>query len=428
MKILFINLKDIEGGGAIAAYRLSKGLERYFQTENYFIVRHKRSADANIFPTIAKQGETLNESMGFIEFLLDRVLGRLGFQYYYFPFSTRSILKKARELRPDIISLHIIHGGYFKTSLLKKLSRIAPIVWTMHDMWGFTANAAHTFGDESWKQGGSGKEEKHIYPHIGIDRGKALLKRKERIYIHSNLNVVAPSRWLYNLAKQSPVLAKKPVHHIAHGLDLEMFKPLDKITGRKALGIPENANVIMFSSADDLEKSPWKGGQLLVDILKTLDARTSFPIEILVLGKGQLNIFQDMTHLRVHRIRSIDNERLMTVLLSSADIYIYPTRADNMPLVLMEATACGTPCITFDVGGCGDIIQEGVSGSLVPPFAVDVFVEKTLEMLANKEKRIALSRTSREFAENHFDMKEMAKAYYTLFQLLIDLGKGNPHR
>ena len=119
MKILFINHKDIEGGGAIAAYRLSSSLESLYHTENYFIVKEKRSGEGNIFATIDKGGETLNRVLSFIEFLLDRILGKLGFQYYYFPFSTRFILKKARELRPDIISLHIIHGGYFKTSLLK---------------------------------------------------------------------------------------------------------------------------------------------------------------------------------------------------------------------------------------------------------------------------------------------------------------------
>ncbi|UCH94207.1 MAG: glycosyltransferase [Candidatus Aminicenantes bacterium] len=420
MKVLFINHKDIEGGGAIAAYRLSKGLEAFHHTENHVVVKEKRSGDANVFATIDNQSETLNEVKVFFEFMVDRMLSRLGFQYYYFPFSTRFILKKARDLQPDIISLHIIHGGYFKTSLIKKLSKVAPIVWTMHDMWGFTANAAHTFGDESWKQLKSGKGEKTIYPHVGINRGKALLKRKRRIYKKSDLHVVTPSQWLYHLAKQSPVFENKPLHRIAHGLDLEIFKPKNKTACRKVLGLPENAKAIMFSSADDLGKSPWKGGQLLVDILNTIDSKTPYPIEILVLGKGELKVLQHMNHLNVHRIRYIDSEQLMTVLLSAADLYVYPTRADNLPLVLMESIACGTPCITFDVGGCGDIIHDDVCGYLIKPFDVETFADKTLEILNNKEKLRTLSETSRKFAEEHFSLEDMADAYYQLFQKILN--------
>jgi glycosyltransferase involved in cell wall biosynthesis len=423
MKILLINHKDTVGGGAIAAYRLSQGLEKFHHTTNYFIVKKKHSSNANVFPTIDKESETLNVILVFIEFMVDRLLSRLGFQYYYLPFSSRYILKKARELQPDMISLHITHGGYFRTSLIKKLSRIAPVVWTFHDMWAFTANAAHTFEDESWKQMKSGKGEKKMYPHIGIDTGRRLLKRKKRVYEKSNIHPVAPSQWLYRLAKQSPVFENKEIYHIFHGLDLITFKPKDKTNCRKILDIPVNAKIIMFSSADDLGKSPWKGGQLLVDILNTIDTKIRHPIETLVLGKGELKALQHMNHLNIHRIRYIDSERLMAVLLSAADLYVYPTRADNLPLVLMEAIACGTPCITFNVGGCGDIIRDDVSGYLIKPFDIEAFAYKTLEILNNKEKLKALSETSRKFAAEHFSLKDMAANYYQLFcQILATEG------
>lgn len=420
MKILFINHKDIEGGGAIAAYRLSSALEKLFHTENYFIVKEKRSGEKNVCATIDKASETLNKVLVFIEFLVDRLFGKFGFQYYYFPFSTGFILKKVRELQPDIISLHVIHGGYFKTSLIKKLSKIAPVVWTMHDMWGFTGNAAHTFGDESWKMLRGGEGEKTIYPHIGINRGRSLLRRKRRIYKNSDLHVVTPSQWLYSLAGQSPVLKNKPLHWIGHGLDLEIFKPRDKGACRKALDIPEGARVIMFSSADDLLKSAWKGGQLLLNILKTMDAKSSHLIEILVLGRGELNLPAPMKHLNIRRFRYISSDLLLAVLLSSVDLYIYPTRADNLPLVLIESIACGTPCITFNIGGCSDIIRNDISGYLVEPFDTEQFVQQTLEILNNKQKLESLSQRARKFAEEHFNIAKIAKTYYELFQSIQD--------
>jgi glycosyltransferase involved in cell wall biosynthesis len=415
MKILFINLKDIVGGAAAAAYRLSKGLETYHHTENYFVVKEKYSGDSNIFAAIDKQSETLEKMMIFTEFMVDRVFNKFGFQYYYLPFSPGFILKKARELKPDIISLHIVHGGYFKTSHIKKLSKIAPIVWTLHDMWPFAGNAAHTFGDESWKQLKASKPETKIYPHIGINRGRQLLKRKRRIYKKSNLHVVVPSQWLYNLVKQSPVFENKSTHRIVHGLDLELFKPGDKASCRRALGIPGDAKVLMFSSSDDLAKSPWKGGQLLVDILTAIDSRVDSSIETLVLGKGQLTTLKHLKNLNLHQMGYINNEKLITILLSAADLFIYPTRADSLGLVLVESIACGTPCITFDLGGCTDVIQNGVSGYLIEPFDTEKFADKTIEVLNNKEKLESLSQTSRKFAEENFDITDMAKRYYQLF-------------
>jgi glycosyltransferase involved in cell wall biosynthesis len=419
MKILFINLKDIEGGAALAAYRLSKGLETYYHTENYFVVKEKRSGNDNIFAAIDKQSESLEKMMIFTEFMVDRLFNKFGFQYYYLPFSPGFILKKARELKPDIISLHIIHGGYFKTSHIKKLSKIAPIVWTLHDMWSFAGSAAHTFGDESWKQLKSSKEEKKIYPHIGVNRGKQLLKRKRRIYKKSNLHIVVPSHWLYNLVKQSPVFENKPIYRITHGVDLESFKPMDKDSCREALGIPKNAKVLMFSSSDDLARSPWKGGQLLLDILTAINSRVDDRIETLVLGKGRLSGLEHLNQLNIRQMGYINNEGLISLLLSAADLFIYPTRADSLGLVLVESIACGTPCITFDIGGCRDVIENDISGYKIEPFDTEAFAVKTVELLNDLEKRDKLSAAARKFAQDHFDLKDMAAAYYRLFRQIL---------
>lgn len=419
MKVLFINHKDIEGGAAVAAFRLHRGLEKYFQSENIFIVSQKYSGSANVFTPWEQSGETVQYVCRFIEFLLDRVLGRLGLQYYSFPFSTRFILKKACEFRPDIISLHNTHGGYFKTSLIKGLSKIAPVVWTLHDMWAFTANAAHTFGDESWKEMKAGEGEKKIYPHVGMGKGRRLLKRKKRIYNQSDVHLVAPSRWLYGLASEAPVFKGKPIRHIFHGLDLEVFKPRDKRACREALGLPLDGKVVMFSCVDDLTGGAWKGGPLLLDILRELDRACQEDVQAMVLGKGNLDGLGELKHVKVHHMGYIRGEGLIPVLYAAADLLIYPTRADNLSLVLMESIACGTPCITFAIGGNSDIIENNISGFLVEPFDIEAFVSKTLDCLGDREKLAGLSRCCRQRAEERFSLKDMATNYFGLFAGLV---------
>jgi glycosyltransferase involved in cell wall biosynthesis len=340
-------------------------------------------------------------------------------QYQYFPFSTRFIMKKAREIKPDIISLHNTHEGYFKTAILKSLSKIAPIVWTLHDMWSFSANAVHTFGDESWKQLKSGKGEKKIYPHIGINTGKWLLRQKKRIYKKSDIRVITPSMWLYQLACQSPVFTDKQVFSIPHGIDLAVFNSKEKRCCRSLLDIHRDAKVLVFSSAGDLDICPWKGGKLLVDILKIINSKTNHKIDLLIVGKGELKELLPLKNLNIHKIGYVTSEKFMPMLLSAADLFIYPTRADSFGLVLAESIACGTPAVTFDIGGCSDIIKNNVSGVLIKPFDVETFADKSLELLNNNKKLAALSESSREFAAAHFDLADIARQHFELFTSII---------
>jgi glycosyltransferase involved in cell wall biosynthesis len=417
MKILFINAQDTKGGASWASYRLSKGLEKHYQTKNYFIVGKRHSSDTNIFCT------RKNDFQVIIELLTDKVMNKLGLQYQYFPFSTKYILKKARELQPDIISLHNTHEGYFKTGLLKKLSKIAPIAWTLHDMWSFTGNAVHTFGDESWKQLRTGKGEKKSYPHIGIDTGRWLMKQKRRIYRKSDLHIITPSNWLSHLAAQSPVFENKTITTIHHGLDLDFFSPKDKTICRQALGIDLNAKLVLFSSAGDLDVSPWKGGPLMLDVLKALNKTTAQPLHFLAVGPGGLNAVKHLEKLLVHKIGYVSSQTFLPLLYSAADLFIYPTRADNSPLVLIESIACGTPAITFDIGGCSDIIKDNISGTLVKPFEISTFAQKTMQLLEDEARLKSLSSSTREFAQQKFDIADMAKNHQQLFNTLLNKRK-----
>ncbi|MGZ3959462.1 MAG: glycosyltransferase, partial [Flavisolibacter sp.] len=129
MRVLFINTTDVSGGAAIVACRLMKGLQQYHQVESFYMVRYKRGESPATRTSISSVFEKLAERS------IDKLTGFLGLQYLFFPFSSARILAYARKVKPDVISLHNTHGGYFSTPLLTRLSRIAPIAWTLHDMW-----------------------------------------------------------------------------------------------------------------------------------------------------------------------------------------------------------------------------------------------------------------------------------------------------
>ena len=415
MRILIINHADVQGGSAIAAYRLSKGLQRHHGVESYFMVGVKKTADPNVFCTRKSQNEY------YIEFALDRLTNALGLQYQFFPFSTRAILKKAEELKPDLIYLRNTHGGYFKTSLISKLSRIAPVAWTLSDMWSFTGNCAHAFGDDSWKRMG-GCKDKSIYPAIGLNTGKWLLGQKRRIYRKSNISVVTPSKWLYNLAKESPAFEGKEIVQIYNGFDLDVFRPKDKTACRTVLDIPPDAKVLMFG-ADSLADNPWKGGRDLFEILRAINSKVDYKVHLLVVGDGDLKGLAHFENLVVHKVGRVQSDTLMDICYSAADIFIYPTRADNLPNALIESISCGTQCVTFDVGGCAEIIKDGVCGHVIEPFKTDVFAERTIETLMDGERLEKLSQSARRFAEENFSLEKMSANYYNYFMKVAGKAK-----
>lgn len=408
MKILFINKYDTAGGAAIAAWRLHEQLETDLGTENAFLVGIKKSASAKVTETRRPGLEN------FLERGSNFVMSRLGLQYCWFPFSTSRIRRLARRLKPDVISLHNIHGGYFSTALIRELSRQAPVVWTLHDMWAFTASAAHTFGDDSWKQLRRGPQEHHAFPSIGLPTGNWLLKRKRRIYRASNLTVVTPSRWLYDLARQSPLLEQKRLVQIYNGIDLEKYRPGDRAAAKESLGIDPARKVVSFS-AEKLMDSEHKGGKTLLDVLRVLD-ETEQNLTLLTMGGGHLpDIFGS---LKVVEMGYLTDENQYIRCLQASDVYMHPARADTLPNTLIEATGCATPCVVFDVGGCPEIIRDQEDGYVVPAFDYRAFGESVRLLLHNDAHRVVLGSQARAHAEKTFDIRVMAARYGELFRNL----------
>ena len=263
----------------------------------------------------------------------------------------------------------------------------------------------------------SGKYEKKIFPQIGINTGNWLIKRKKKIYEKSNIMFVTPSNWLYNIVTASPLTIGKKIFCIHNGVDLEIFKPRNKTIIRNKINIPTDAKVITFI-AEKFKKNPFKGGGDLFKILEILDKQLNKEIHLLIIGKNFLYKNYMYKNIILHYFDYIKDEKKLSELLSATDLYIYPTKADTLPNVLIEAIACGTPCITFDIGGCEDIIKNDVSGYLIPQSDLNLFCEKSIELLGDKEQLNILSHSCRQYAEKYFSIDLMANRYFKIFEEL----------
>lgn len=403
MKILHINSLSSQGGAALLMRILAENLHQNHGIEQFFIVKeHFGKNTKNIFQTNEK-----TSVFGYKK--LSRILSEYGFLYRFFPMESRFILKTVKEFSPDIIHLHNIHGGYFQTNLLPELSKIAPIVWTFHDMFPITGHCAYSFECEKWKNGCGNCERLDIYPAIKKDRTKFLWKYKNKVFNSANFTIVTPSLWLKKCVEES-FLKNKDTRLIYNGIDLETFKKTDKFETRKEFGLPENKKIILFS-ADGGVKNPFKGGECVSLAFEKLKNRNDILFLNIGGNSGQLSEnWQDSGYIK--------DPKTMAKLYSAADIYLFPTLAETFGMTVVEAMSCGLPVVTFETGGVPEIVENGKSGFVVEYKNGEKLVEALEKLLDDNELREKMAENAIE-ASKKFSSERMALEYLRLYEELL---------
>jgi Glycosyltransferase len=402
MKILFISTADIKGGAALLANNLSGLLIEKHGAEINFLVSEKFSNKNNVIATRSKP-------VWFLEKCFSKFSDLFGFQYYFIPISSSKILKYASGFEPDLIHLHNIHGGYFQTNLLPKLSKIAPIVWTFHDMFPITGHCAHSFECEKWKTGCGNCERLDIYPSIKKDRTSALWNYKNKIYNLADFTIVTPSLWLKKCVEQS-FLKNKDIRLIYNGIDLENFTKADKSEARKALKLPKDKKIVLFSANGGV-KNPFKGGEFVFQSFKQLKNRN----DILFLNIGGESGQNSENWLDFGYVKETNT---MAMLYSAADIYLFPTLAETFGMTIVEAMSCGLPVVTFETGGVPEIVENNKTGFIVEYKNVEMLTSALEKLLDDYNLREKMSENAVE-ASKKFAKEKMADEYFELYKELL---------
>jgi glycosyltransferase involved in cell wall biosynthesis len=406
MKILHINQSDVGGGAAIAAYRLHQGLLDQGLSSK-LLVGEALTSDSRV--EVVSQNPRLNRE-------LFRLNGRLGLLYINI-LSTFDIPKHPFYQEADILNLHNLHGSYswFNYLALPHLTKNKPTIFTLHDMWSFTGHCAYSYDCDRWKIGCGKCPYPDRYPNIYRDNTKLEWKLKDWVYSKSNLTIVAPSNWLTEQAKAS-MLGRFPIHHIPYGIDTEAYQPIDTQKCREVLGIPKNHKVIMFGATN--LKDSRKGGDLLFKILENLP--TSLKAETVLLTIGNQGAeFAKQIGMKVVSLGYLNSDRLKSIAYSAADLFIFPTRADNLPLVLQESMACGTPMVSFKIGGVPDLVRPGITGYLALPEDTQDFCDGIVKLLEDEPLRKKMSENCRDIALKEYNLDLQAQLYMELYKQVL---------
>jgi len=404
MKILHVNQSDISGGAAIAAYRLHQGLLAQ-QVESHLLVG-KVTIKSDRVAEIPRSRR--------VEAQLARLTNELGLNYLNH-INTFGVSKHSFYKQSDILNFHNLHTGYFNYLAIPSLTKTKPAVFTLHDMWSFTGHCAYSYDCDRWKTGCGQCPYLEIYPAIRRDNTHLEWKLKDWVYSQSNLTIVTPSRWLTEQAQQS-MLNRFSIHYIPYGIDTELYQPLDSEQCRAVLGIPTHKNVLMFG-AESLSDNR-KGGDLLFQALSCLPDALKADTVLLMIGSNSESISKAIG-MQTIELGYVGSDRLKAIAYSAADLFIFPTRADNLPLVLQESMACGTPMVSFKVGGVPDLVRPGITGYLATPEDADDFSIGIVQLLEDEALRDRMGRNCREIALEEYPLKLQAQRYLELYRQLL---------
>lgn len=362
MRVLIINTSERTGGAAVAANRLMEALNNN-GVKAKMLVRDKETDSL----TVAGTGGGLRQRW---HFLWERwcIFSRLHFsRKHLFEIDIANVgtdVTRTREfIEADVVHLSWINQGMLSLSGIKKiLDSGKPVVWTMHDFWPATAICHYPHGCKAYREQGC-----HSCPYLPgggsrHDLAHRVWKHKERIWRSRNIIFVTCSRWLAAEVKGSGLLTGKQVVSIPNPIDTREYRPADKKKARSRLSLPLDKRLVLFVSQRTTDKR--KGMDYMLEACKRLaeaHPEAKADTAVVILG-GHSDEFADCLPFDVYPIGYVSDPEKIIDVYNAADVFVLPSLEDNLPNTVMEALACGVPCVGFNTGGVPEMIDHRKNG------------------------------------------------------------------
>ncbi len=277
----------------------------------------------------------------------------------------QDITKTKKYKEADVIHLHWVNQGFISLSSIKRfITDGKRVVWTMHDEWPLDG-ASHYYYDEhrSW-----------------LD--KWIVSVKQKTYYRNKIKFVTCSQWLQRISEQKILADGQEITNIPNPIDTELFKPLKHDNHRRVLFVAQNVN------------DERKGIRYLDEAAKRLD-----DIEIIALGRD------------IPYIKDVEG---MAKLYASFDAFMTPSLSDNLPNTIMEAMACGVPCVGFRVGGIPEMIDHKENGYVARLKDAEDLAEG-IRYVLSPENHERLSKVAREKVMRCYSEESVAKRYVEVY-------------
>ena len=361
MRVLLVNTSERTGGAAVAANRLMKALNNN-GVKAKMLVREKNSTTLTVVPL--PKSPLLQW-----RFLWERIVVffHLRFQrQHLFEIdlaNTGNDITSLREFKEaDIIHLHWINQGMLSLKDIRKILRSGkPVVWTMHDIWPATAICHLTLGCRNFT---THCRNCRLLPGKGSnnDLSAKVWARKQAMIDGENIYYVACSKWLESEAKSSKLLDGQKITSIPNPIDLHIYNKGNKTEARQRLGLPTDKKLILFASQRVTNEN--KGMSHLIEACRQLQDIPN--LGVIILGGHAEELTSHLSTLSYKLLTFplgyVNDEQRIVDVYNAADVFVLPSLSENLPNTIMEAMACGVPCVGFKVGGIPEEIDHKKNG------------------------------------------------------------------
>lgn len=391
---------------------------QHSSTGRMTIELHEYMKRRNIVSTIAAV-DVPSENREFIKFsspfsshvhaLLSRLSGRQGYFSY---FSTCSLIKKIRRLKPDVVQLGVLHSNCINLPLLLKFlgNNNIPTAITLHDCWYFTGHCCY-FTDTNcnrWKTGcGYCPDLKNWNKSLFFDFSSKNLKDKQKLFEGiKRLGVIGVSDWVTSFVKDSILKNAKIVRRIYNWIDINQFRPTDNSNLRKKLGLVDDFVVLGCSQGWSKEKG-------LFDFVEMAKRSPNYKFVLVgALSKEYLPLPKN-----VISVGALSGVSDLAQYYSMADVFYNPSTRETFGKVTVEALACGTPVVAYNLTATPELIKKGC-GYVVDYQDFDR-VEKCFEEIERNGSESYLNKC-REYASKEFSPEKLMGEYIQLYDELMN--------
>lgn len=277
-------------------------------------------------------------------------------------YATRGLVRYLREINPDVVHLHNLHGHYVNVEIL--LGALAKwggrVVMTMHDLWWLTGHCSqfdHN-GCAPWVDGCRDCNHHGVeYPVSIINRAESNLNKKRELLtsVMGQLTVVVPSEWMRTSVAQS-YLGGVECHVIPNGVDTKIFhQPSPEVVRKGLLCVAAR----------------WSPTKMLDKIVK-LSGETD--LDVTVVGDLMGNKIDTS---RIKHIRHLPPDELAK-LYQRSEVLVNPTRVESYGMVTVEGLSCGVPVVVNNQCGASVELLRNGGGIAVGPDDMLMGVEKVL--------------------------------------------------
>jgi len=374
MKILILSKSDPYKNAGIVAKDLLDGLKNHEGNEVKLIVKvWGHYPDKDIIPIdsffmynqkrLFRKGFNLLKRLGLFRkntFKTNRDYNVQDYDQTITYFSTKKILKKA-GFTPDAI-LVLFMQNFLSYKNIYELNHItkASIFLYLMDMAPMTGGCHYAWDCKGYeKQCGKCPA---LFSDNHPDQSHINWKFKKEFVEKTNITVIAGTEWTFQRLKKNSIFINKQKHKILLPIDQNVYKPANKKSARKQLGLPLDKKIIFFGAVSIKIKR--KGFNELMKALNILNDQMADEnkknIHLAVAGKESSEFEEHLPF--TNTVLGYLSHTGLAKAFQAADVFVSPSIEDSGPMMINQSIMCGTPVVSFEMGVALDLVHTGKTG------------------------------------------------------------------